>query len=76
MDVKLEVFTISGKLVKSIDKMIVNDGFVSKDIRWDGRDDFGDRIGKGVYMYKLQVKSANGSNFGKDRKASDSISSK
>jgi len=61
MDVKLEVFTISGKLVKSIDKMIVNDGFVSKDIRWDGRDDFGDRIGKGVYMYKLQVKSANGS---------------
>ena len=61
MDVKLEVFTISGKLVKSIDKMIVNDGFVSKDIRWDGRDDFGDRIGKGVYMYKLQVRSANGS---------------
>ena len=47
--------------MKSIDKMIVNDGFVSKDIRWDGRDDFGDRIGKGVYMYKLQVKSANGS---------------
>ncbi len=61
MDVKLEVFTISGKLVKSIDKMIVNDGFVSKDIRWDGRDDFGDKIGKGVYMYKLQVRSANGS---------------
>ncbi len=61
MDIKLEVFTISGKLVKSIDKIIVNDGFVSKDIRWDGRDDFGDRIGKGVYMYKLQVRSANGS---------------
>ena len=61
MDVKLEVYTISGKLVKSIDKMIVNEGFVSKDIRWDGRDDFGDRIGKGIYMYKLQVRSANGS---------------
>jgi len=61
MDVKLEVFTISGKLVKSIDQIIVNDGFVSKDIRWDGRDDFGDRIGKGVYMYKLKVRSANGS---------------
>jgi len=61
MDVKLEVYTISGRLVKSIDQMIVNDGFISKDIRWDGRDDFGDRIGKGVYMYKLQVRSANGS---------------
>lgn len=61
LDVKLEVYTISGKLVKSIDQMIVNAGFVSKDIRWDGRDDFGDKIGKGVYMYKLQVRSANGS---------------
>lgn len=61
MDVKLEVFTISGKLVKSIDQMVVNDGFISKDIRWDGRDDYGDKIGKGVYMYKLKIRSANGS---------------
>lgn len=61
MDVKLEVFTISGKLVKSFDEMIVSDGFISRDIKWDGRDDFGDKIGKGVYMYKLQIRSANGS---------------
>jgi len=61
MDIKLEVFTVSGKLVKSIDQMVVNQGFISKDIRWDGRDDFGDKIGKGVYMYKLKIRSANGS---------------
>jgi hypothetical protein len=24
---------------------------------WDGRDDFGDKIGKGVYIYKLTVRS-------------------
>ena len=24
---------------------------------WDGLDDFGDKIGKGVYVYKLTVKS-------------------
>ena len=30
---------------------------LSRDITWDGRDDFGDRIGKGVYIYKLSVKS-------------------
>ena len=28
-----------------------------KGIVWDGRDDFGDRIGKGVYIYKITVKS-------------------
>ena len=61
MDVKLDIFTISGRLVKSFDEMLVNDGFVSRDIKWDGRDEFGDRIGKGVYMYKLKIRSANGS---------------
>jgi hypothetical protein len=30
---------------------------LSKDIIWDGRDDFGDKIGKGVYIYKLKVRS-------------------
>ena len=24
---------------------------------WDGRDDFGDKIGKGTYIYKLKVHS-------------------
>ena len=32
-------------------------GNLSRDIIWDGRDDFGDKIGKGVYIYKLKVRS-------------------
>ena len=61
LDVKLEIFTVSGKLVKSIDEVVVSEGYLSRDIRWDGRDDFGDRIGKGVYVYKIKVRSRNGS---------------
>ncbi|MEX2380557.1 MAG: type IX secretion system sortase PorU, partial [Vicingaceae bacterium] len=61
LDVKLEIFTVSGKLVKSFDQIIVNEGFLSRDIRWNGRDEYGDRIGKGVYLYKLKVRSGNGS---------------
>ena len=61
MDVKLEIFTVSGKLVKSFNEVVVNEGFISRDIRWNGRDDFGDKIGKGVYVYKLKVRSRNGS---------------
>jgi len=30
---------------------------LSRSIVWDGRDDFGDKIGKGVYIYKLTVRS-------------------
>jgi flagellar hook assembly protein FlgD len=30
---------------------------LSRDITWDGTDDFGNKIGKGVYVYKLNVSS-------------------
>lgn len=68
MDVKLEVFTVSGKLVKSINRTIVNQGYLSRDLRWNGRDDYGDRIGKGVYVYKLSIRSRNGSSTEKFEK--------
>jgi flagellar hook assembly protein FlgD len=37
--------------------VVYTDGFLSREITWDGKDDFGDKIGKGVYVYKLTVKS-------------------
>lgn len=60
LDVKVEVFTVSGKLVKSIDKVIISEGYLARGINWNGKDDFEDRIGKGVYVYKLSVRSRNG----------------
>lgn len=58
LDVQVQIFTITGKVVKTINQQVVTDGFLSRDIKWDGKDDFGDRIGKGVYVYKLTVKSS------------------
>jgi hypothetical protein len=58
LEVQVQILTITGKLVKTINQTIVNEGFNSRDIKWDGKDDFGDRIGKGVYVYKLTVKSS------------------
>ncbi|WP_316948717.1 type IX secretion system sortase PorU [Flavobacterium akiainvivens] len=57
LDVQVQVFTVTGKIVKTINQQITTDGFLSRDLKWDGRDDFGDRIGKGVYVYKLTVRS-------------------
>ena len=57
LEVQVQVMTITGKVVKSINQTITNSGFLSRDITWDGKDDFGDRIGKGVYIYKLTVRS-------------------
>ena len=57
LDVQVQVFTVTGKVVWTKNQIVSTDGFLSRDIAWDGRDDFGDRIGKGVYVYKITVKS-------------------
>lgn len=55
--VQVQVFTVTGKIVKTINQTVVSDGNLSREITWDGRDDFGEKIGKGVYIYRLTVKS-------------------
>lgn len=61
LEVQLQIFTVSGKLVKNIAKFVQAEGYRSDPIEWDGKDDFGDKIGRGVYIYKLKVKTEDGS---------------
>ena len=61
LEVLIRIYTISGKLIKTIQSDVISLGNnKSKPIEWDGLDDFGDSIGRGVYVYQLQVKSPNG----------------
>src|SRR5204862_273222 len=55
LQVSIEIMTITGKVIRSITKNIINDGDRSTDIDWDGKDEFGDRPGRGVYLYRLRV---------------------
>lgn len=57
LEVQVQVLTITGKVVWTKNQTITTPGFLSRDITWDTRDDFGNRIGKGVYIYKLKVKA-------------------
>ena len=57
LDVQIQILTVSGKLVKTINQQVATEGFLCREITWDGRDDFGDKIGKGVYVYKIKVRS-------------------
>lgn len=60
LDVQIQIMTVSGKLVRSINEMVKTEGFRSQGIPWDGRDDFGDQLAKGVYIYTLKVRTPDG----------------
>lgn len=57
---KVEVFTVSGKLLKTIAQTINTPGNRSSELEWDGKDEWGAKLGRGVYLYRLWVKAANG----------------
>ncbi len=64
LEVMVQIFTISGRLVKTIQANMFSDGALRRDdcIEWDGRDDYGGRLGRGVYLYKVKVRAANTGN--------------
>ena len=57
MDISIQIFTISGKLVKTIRYTEASNSLRVGPISWNGKDDFGDALAKGVYLYKLRVKT-------------------
>ena len=57
---KIEIFTVSGKLIKTLTRTINTPGNRSSEVTWDGTDEFGAKIGRGVYIYRLRVRTADG----------------
>ncbi|HQZ74273.1 MAG TPA: type IX secretion system sortase PorU [Chitinophagaceae bacterium] len=55
LQVSVQVMTISGRVIKTISQDITTDGNRSAELVWDGKDEYGDRPGRGVYIYKLRV---------------------
>lgn len=60
LDMKIEIFSVSGRIVKTITRNINSPGYRVDDINWDGTDDFGDKIGRGVYIYRVSLKDETG----------------
>ena len=58
--VRVDIYTITGKRIKTVLQTINTPGNRSSEVEWDGRDDQGARIGRGAYLYHLQVRTPNG----------------
>jgi len=60
LSVMIQVFSVSGRLVKTIQQEVGNSGSRVANITWDGKDEYGDKLARGVYVYRLKAKASNG----------------
>jgi hypothetical protein len=60
LEIQVQIFTISGSLVKTINEIRFTEAYHIRDVHWDGLDEYGDRLGRGTYIYKISVRTADG----------------
>lgn len=68
LDVRIEVYTLAGQLVKTIQQPVYTNGYRSGEIRWNGQSEQGGRLDRGIYLYRLQVKNESGDLLEKSEK--------
>jgi hypothetical protein len=56
-EVIIRIYTVSGKLIRTISKPDAEVGYNILD--WDGRDEEGDPLSNGVYLYKITARNGN-----------------
>lgn len=63
---RLQIMTVSGRVVREITEAEFGPllaGTHTSSFCWDGRDQFGDQLANGVYLYRVLAKKADGSDF-------------
>ena len=60
INVLIDIYSVAGKLVHQINKVINTTGNLCKDIFWDGKDKNNEKLARGVYIYTIIAFSKNG----------------
>lgn len=60
LHVRINIYSISGSLVKSIHENLSGAGSRVTGIQWDGKDEYGNDLARGVYLYKVTVSELDG----------------
>ncbi len=60
VDVEIEIFDLSGRLVTILQQYNVSSGFYPSPIRWDGTAENGNMLKGGIYIYRVQLRDAVG----------------
>lgn len=68
-NIKIEIMTVTGKIVREITKQELGPLRIGRNItefKWDGTDQFGQKLANGVYLYRV-VTNLNGKELEKFR---------
>src|SRR5690606_22254766 len=57
LEIQIQIFTVSGKLIKTLETSSFAAPSHIAALSWDGRDEYNDLLAKGVYIYKVNVRS-------------------
>ena len=60
LDIELQIFDLSGRIVATIKDKIYDDGYRIGPINWNGTTNSGEKLGAGIYVYRFHVKSEDG----------------
>ncbi len=57
LDVQVQIFTVAGRLVRTLTAVVPSTESHQRSITWNGRDEFDDQLARGVYVYRVSVRS-------------------
>ena len=60
LNVTINVFNIDGRIIKIIKTKVLSSGYILPPVLWDGNDDGGKRVARGIYPYTIIVTAGNG----------------
>jgi hypothetical protein len=59
-DIKIVVYTIAGRKIRTLTPSVLHAGFNA--VLWDGRDERGNEVANGTYLYRVVINGTNGDN--------------
>jgi hypothetical protein len=60
LDITINIFSMDGRIIKTIKQKTVTEGYSLPPLEWNGNDDGGKRVGKGIYPYKIVISTDSG----------------
>ena len=72
-EIKIQIMTVTGKIVREITQDEIGSLHIGNNLTeyaWDGRDEFGDQLANGVYLYKVYIQ-LNGNSIDRRKTSAD-----